>query len=175
MVRSDAMSPLPDRSAPAVPPAAPRSGTVLVVAAIAGIVGVTAYFALGMPGMDHGGGAVMDDMEMGSERSQHRLVDPAGFAVALTDLEATVINVHVPYEGEIAGTDLFMRFDSIDRAALPSDRNAPVLIYCRSGTMSADAAVTLAAMGYTNIVELDGGMNAWRTSGRRVEMDQPVE
>ena len=38
-----------------------------------------------------------------------------------------------------------------------------------SRNMSAEAAQTLSAMGYTDIVELDGGMRAWSESGRPLE------
>ena len=79
-----------------------------------------------------------------------------------------MINVHVPYEGEIEGTDLFLQYDRIDAASLPPDRDTPLVVYCRSGSMSAEAVVTLAGLGYTNIVELAGGMNAWRESGRQI-------
>lgn len=79
-----------------------------------------------------------------------------------------MINVHVPYEGEIEGTDLFLQYDRIDSVSLPSERDTPLVVYCRSGSMSAEAVVTLAGLGYTNIVELDGGMNAWSESGRQI-------
>ena len=35
-----------------------------------------------------------------------------------------------------------------------------------SGNMSATAAETLAAMGYSDIVDLRGGMEAWQAAGR---------
>ena len=147
----------------------PRSGKALVVAFIAVAVGVALYFALGMPGMDHSSStSTMDGMDMSSGSDAHRLVDPVAFEEALANSDAVVINVHVPYEGEIEGTDLFLQYDRIDAASLPSDRDTPLVVYCRSGSMSAQAVVALAGLGYTNIVELDGGMNAWRESGRPI-------
>ena len=144
-----------------------RSGKLLVIGLIAVAIGVVLYFALGMPGMDHSDtNSTMDGMDMSSGSNAHRLVDPAAFAAAVADPAAVVINVHVPYEGEIDGTDLFLQYDKIDTASLPSDRDTPLVVYCRSGSMSSEAVVTLSALGYTNIVELDGGMNAWRDSGR---------
>ena len=146
-----------------------RSGKLIVVGLIGVAVAVGLYFALGMPGMDHGGStSSMDGMDMSSDRAAHRLVDPVAFEAAVDDPDAVVINVHVPYEGEIEGTDLFLQYDRIDAASLPSDPATPLVVYCRSGSMSAEAVVTLAGLGYTNILELDGGMNAWRATGREV-------
>ncbi|MDY7100616.1 MAG: rhodanese-like domain-containing protein [Actinomycetota bacterium] len=88
--------------------------------------------------------------------------------------DAPVVNVHIPYEGHIEGTDAFVPFEEIgDWDGLPEDRTAPIALYCRSGNMSATAADTLAAAGYTNIVDLDGGMNAWTASGRQLLDEEP--
>ena len=40
------------------------------------------------------------------------------------------------------------------------DRKQLILVYCRSGKRSKQAADKLAALGYTNIVEF-GGINSW--------------
>ena len=40
------------------------------------------------------------------------------------------------------------------------DKNAVILIYCRSGVRSAGAAQALAGMGYTNIYDM-GGIVSW--------------
>lgn len=81
-----------------------------------------------------------------------------------TDL--TLVNVHIPYQGEIPETDLFIPFDEVARNVnqLP-DKYAPIVLYCRSGSMSTTAAKTLADLGYTNILEVDGGFNAWKSAG----------
>ncbi|MBK5288901.1 MAG: rhodanese-like domain-containing protein [Acidimicrobiia bacterium] len=80
--------------------------------------------------------------------------------------DAPVVNVHIPYERHIAGTDAFVPFDEIAQwDALPADLDAPIVLYCRSGNMSAEAATTLTGLGYTDIVDLEGGMNAWAAAG----------
>ena len=44
-----------------------------------------------------------------------------------------------------------------------------VILHCASGGRSALAADTLKRMGYTNVAHLDGGITAWRESGKPTE------
>lgn len=99
------------------------------------------------------------------------LLNPADFAGAIVDPGRVTINVHTPNEGQLPGTDSILPFDQIQQqaATLPPDRTAPLAIYCRTGTMSATAAKELAALGYTDVVELQGGMLAWENTGRTIE------
>ncbi len=87
-------------------------------------------------------------------------------ASLLAQKEFTLVNVHIPYEGELPQTDLFIPFDEIEDhlAQLPA-KDAPIVLYCRSGRMSTDAAEVLFGLGYTNLYELDGGFNAWAAAG----------
>jgi len=86
----------------------------------------------------------------------------------MRDPQRVVINVHTPDEGSIRNTDLAIPFDQLrDRAdELPADRDSRLAVYCMSGNMSAIAVDTLAEMGYRDLTELDGGMEALRRSGR---------
>lgn len=43
--------------------------------------------------------------------------------------------------------------------------DASIVLYCNSGARSALATLTLLGMGYTDVVDLDGGFKAWVTSG----------
>lgn len=103
------------------------------------------------------------------------LASPADFDTYLADNpETPLINVHIPYEQHIEGTDAFIAFDSIlESEELPTDLSAPIALYCRSGSMSARASADLVAAGYTNVIDLDGGMNAWAASGNTL-LDDPT-
>ena len=52
--------------------------------------------------------------------------------------------------------------------AIP-DRGEEIILYCGGGFRSALAADTLAKMGYTNVVSMDGGWKRWRELGYPVE------
>jgi len=85
----------------------------------------------------------------------------------------TVVNVHIPYQGEIEGTDANIAFNDIDALTetLP-DKNAPIVLYCRSGNMSEQATRDLVELGYTRVYDVPGGMNTWQSSGRSLVDNQ---
>ncbi len=97
-------------------------------------------------------------------------LEPSDLKAQLGTKDFVLINVHVPYEGQIAGTDRFIPFDRIASSPLlPKDKSAEIVIYCRSGRMSAIAAPALVKLGYTNVRELRGGFNAWVAAGYALE------
>ena len=136
-----------------------------IVAAVAALAAITA-------GCSSSGDSASDSTVAATvvDAGSAQLLGPAEFAALIEEDEVTVLNVHVPYEGEIIVTDAFVPFDTIGSwADLPQDRSAPIAVYCRSGNMSATATETLVDMGYTNVVDLDGGMNAWTAQGLPLE------
>jgi len=105
---------------------------------------------------------------------QYTDITPGRLAGMLEDKDFSMVNVHVPYEGEIDGTDLFIAFDQIgERLDELPPPEAKIVLYCRSGSMSAIAARELVAAGYTDVWNLDGGMNAWRAHGYPLEERPP--
>ncbi|MGT2467639.1 rhodanese-like domain-containing protein (plasmid) [Mesorhizobium atlanticum] len=73
-----------------------------------------------------------------------------------------------PYEGQIGGTDAFIAYDKIAQSLekLPLDKNAKIVLYCRSGRMSEIAARRLSELGYAlRVNHLSGGMIAWERAG----------
>jgi len=96
-----------------------------------------------------------------------REITPDQLAEMLKSKDFVFINVHIPYEGEIAPTDLFLPYDQAAQLVdkLPQDKNAKIVVYCRSGRMSRIAVEEWAKAGYTNLYDLAGGFRAWEDAG----------
>jgi len=97
-------------------------------------------------------------------------ITSAELAEMLAHKDFFFVNVHIPYEGEIAGTDAFIPFDQISAHLdeLPKDKAAPIVLYCRSGRMSDIAAKELVSLGYTRVYDHLGGMIDWKNTGHEV-------
>jgi rhodanese-related sulfurtransferase len=98
-------------------------------------------------------------------------VSPPKLEAMMNNEDPTVVNTHIPFEGNIPDTDLSIPYDEIDRnlGLLPADKDAKIVLYCKSGRMSAAAAGTLVGLGYTNVWDLEGGMIAWQDAGLPLE------
>ena len=96
-------------------------------------------------------------------------IDAGQLATMLQNKDFTFVNVHIPYAGEIANTDLQIPYNemSANLDKLP-DKDAKIVLYCRSGRMSDEASQELVKLGYTNVYDVVGGMQAWTASGREL-------
>src|SRR5438093_6195809 len=104
-------------------------------------------------------------------KAQIREVDPAGAETAIADRPGTVVlDVREPDEYEQGAPPGAVH---IPRGHLESqvenrvpEHDAPIVVYCAGGTRSAFAARTLADLGYTDVVSMNGGFNKWKNEGR---------
>jgi rhodanese-related sulfurtransferase len=86
---------------------------------------------------------------------------------------ATVVDVREYPEfagGRVPGSKLVPLGDVGARASEIA-RDAPVYLICRTGRRSADACRTLRTLGFENVVDVEGGITAWRDAGFDVERD----
>jgi YVTN family beta-propeller protein len=133
-------------------------------------VGAGAYGIQAVPTIIQPRKATAHSVMMELTKNAHGYVDisVSKLSEMLKSKSFTLVNVHIPYEGELPLTDLFIPFNQITDAdnlrKLPR-LDSPIVLYCRSGSMSTVAAKQLSAFGYSNILELDGGFEAWKASG----------
>src|SRR3989344_2898635 len=85
----------------------------------------------------------------------------------LKNNDFTLIDVHIPEQEHIKGTDTFIPYDEIENqlAKLPSGKDAKIVLYCRTGRMSEITAQKLAEKGYTNVYNVVGGKVEWDKNG----------
>jgi rhodanese-related sulfurtransferase len=105
-------------------------------------------------------------VEVSTDSGTYNEITVAELNPLLDDPQFVVVNTHVPFEGDIPGTDLSIPFDQIEANLdqLP-DPQAKVVVYCKGEGMSTIAAETLTQLGYTSVYKVDGGMVAWEEAG----------
>ena len=111
---------------------------------------------------------------MGNKGAGYVNISIDRFVEMMDQKDFVLINVHVPYEGEIPGTDLFIPYHSVkqNREKLPEAKDARIVVYCRTGPMGDTAAAKLTEMGYTQVFHLKDGMERWKESGRELKFGQ---
>ncbi len=84
-----------------------------------------------------------------------------------------IVDVREPHEWEISAIEGSLRIPKgqvVARAAeIP--RDVEVVVQCKTGIRSRDAILMLQELGFTNLVNLVGGINAW---AREIDHTQPI-
>ena len=89
-----------------------------------------------------------------AEEAMQLMSDTPGFILVDVRTEQEYQEAHIEGAVLIPDSDI----ETLAESMLP-DKDATILLYCRSGVRSAGAAATLAGMGYTNIYDFGGIMN----------------
>lgn len=112
----------------------------------------------------------------GQTQKNSKLINPVAFKkeIAATP-NAQILDVRTPeeYASEHLQNAKNVNWLSADFVANTSkyDKSKPVFVYCKSGGRSHKAAEKLAELGFTNIIELEGGILKWDAAG----LSKPVE
>lgn len=138
---------------------------------------VVLTFALAACGSDNdntspessaGNTAQNEETTLESEPGQYQTLSIDEFA-AIVENQADdyqIINVHIPYAGEVVNTDANIPYNDLDAlTAAIASKDSPVILYCRSGNMSEQASRALVELGYRQVWDVPGGMAAWQASG----------
>ncbi|MBI5649907.1 MAG: hypothetical protein HZC40_05580 [Chloroflexi bacterium] len=96
-------------------------------------------------------------------------VAPAAASDQMKATKVTIIDVREASEitanGKIEGSiNIPVRtlIKSLDK--LPADKAAPILVTCQSGHRGMFSMMALQMLGYTNVKNISGGINAWKTA-----------
>jgi rhodanese-related sulfurtransferase len=137
-----------------------KQASMIVVAWVAVLMGVGAGMAAGPTSGGEG-------TPVTAPGGTYRQITPTALKAMLAQKDFAFVNVHIPYEGEIARTDAHVPYDQVAQqiTRFPAERNAKIVLYCRTGHMSRIAAETLVRLGYTNVWDLAGGFEGWKGAG----------
>ena len=99
-----------------------------------------------------------------------QLLNPTRFSELVKKGDRFLVDVHIPEQTHIPNTDVFIPYNKISENLnkLPQDKTTPILVYCRSGSMSRTASQEIASLGYTNVYDLEGGINAYKEHNAEV-------
>lgn len=102
---------------------------------------------------------------MQTPREDFRNIDPQRTAQLLDGDKIDVLDVRTPEEfqqlGHIPGATLLPLNLIASGAATLHDRGKPLLVVCEHGIRSVQAAQFLATAGFSDLLNLEGGMAAW--------------
>jgi rhodanese-related sulfurtransferase len=98
---------------------------------------------------------------------EYRNISSDELKAMMEDKDFSLINVHIPYDGEIPETDMFISYTEIGEK-LDLSKDSKIVLYCRSGSMSKTAVEKLVELGYTNVFNLENGMIEWQQEGNQL-------
>ena len=95
------------------------------------------------------------------------VISPQELNAVIQKADIFLVDVHVPEQRHIKGTDLFIPYDEIadHLEKFPKDKQTPIYLYCEGGPMANSAARVLMNEGYKKVYNLEGGADAWHEAG----------
>lgn len=95
------------------------------------------------------------------------VVSVADLHTELAQKDFLLLNVHIPHDADIPGTDTAIAYTDLDALAafIGPELATKIVVYCSGDSMSKEAGQGLAARGYRGVRYLDGGMTGWTKAG----------
>jgi rhodanese-related sulfurtransferase len=111
--------------------------------------------------------------EITTDEGTYYVVSVQELQTMLENKDFTMVNVHIPWQGDIQQTDLRLAYDliSAEQEKLPSDKEQKILVYCLTSGMAKVAVQSLLDLGYTNLWMLEGGTTAWKDAGLSLDKE----
>lgn len=111
---------------------------------------------------------------MQADAQSNTVLSPDEFEKQLTADSIQVLDVRTPGEYYSGHIKKAMQADwndpsEFNRRIAYVDKVKPVYVYCLAGSRSAAAADKMRKMGYANVYELKGGVNAWKAANKTLE------
>ncbi|MCP4309008.1 MAG: rhodanese-like domain-containing protein [bacterium] len=100
-------------------------------------------------------------------------VDDVQELVAAPPADMLVLDIRTPEEfagGHLTGAiNVDYYADDFEAQLRHLDLEVPYVMYCNSGNRSSNALPVMDSIGFTEVYELDGGIQAWYSAGLPVE------
>ena len=104
--------------------------------------------------------------------SGQTLMEPKEFQEKMNE-DLQLVDVRTPNEYEKGHLKGAANIDFYEEDFLEQmgklDKEKVLMVYCRSGNRSATCHEKLQKMGFTNVIDLKGGIIAWKAAGLAVE------
>ncbi len=111
---------------------------------------------------------------MNTATNELQAVNPSTLKQLLENRSITLLDVREPseYREEHIEAAILLPLSTLDDQPVSIDPSGKLVLYCRSGNRSRQAAGKLQALGYRNLSHLEGGITAWKKAGYDTKIDK---
>lgn len=99
----------------------------------------------------------------------YKELKPAVFQKSLQARKGILLDVRTPKEFEAGhlsnATNIDYKNDNFETQLNKLDKTKTYFVYCKSGVRSENAAEIMEELGFTQVYNLDGGIDAWKDEG----------
>ena len=105
-----------------------------------------------------------------------QLIEASEAEKLIAEKKVVVLDVRSPAEfasGHIQGaTNLDIHGKDFKTKLAEMDKDQPYLVHCAVGMRSAKACTAMSGLGFKNVYDLKGGLDAWKKAGKPIVREQ---